>query len=310
MLKDLFTFSRNERKGIIVLLALMFIVLIAPTVYKSMSQPSKRDYSEFLKIIEELETLNLSKQNEDIDITHRRTSSNTAIKKLQPFDPNSISPDELINMGFSARLSNTINNFRKSGGIFSKKEDLKKIYGITDALYNEIEPYIIINQTSNEEKTQFQNMAGISHEEIHSKQKARKHFEPELININQADSVELTKLKGIGQAFSRRIIKYRELLGGFHSTEQLLEVFGIDTLRYNSIKENIITDNQIRKININTAEFDELYSHPYITKNVANSIVMMRKQHGKYKSVEEIKKSALIDENSYLKIYPYLKVNE
>jgi len=286
----------------------MFIVLIAPSIHRSMSQNEKRDYSEFLKIIEGFEE-QVSTISEEATISKNHNGKEIRnLYKLKPFDPNTISLDELISMGFSARVSNTINNYRNSGGIFSSKEDLKKIYGITESIYYEIEPYIIIQESFVEEQNDPKKSNKQKHFNIHKENKTTNSQVTLLININEADSIDLTKLKGIGQVFSNRIIRYREMLGGFHCPEQLLEVFGMDTLRYNAIRDNIIADNQIRKININTAEFDELNRHPYITKSVANSIVMIRKQHGKYKSIDDIKKSDLIDDNTFLKIQPYLKV--
>src|SRR3569833_3197280 len=53
-----------------------------------------------------------------------------------------------------------------------------------------------------------------------------------VIELNSADSAKLTELKGIGPSFARRIINYRNRLGGFINKEQLKEVYGMDDDRY------------------------------------------------------------------------------
>jgi competence protein ComEA len=308
MLKDLFTFTKNERNGIIVLLFLMLLVIFAPAAYRRISESSPKDYSEFVKAVEEFEKARLAKLDEEKPIEISKSAFEVESFNLDFFDPNSINHAELIQMGLPERLCNTIMNFRKSGGEFSQKEDLRKIFGMTDNIYYQIESYIIIP-----EKAESKNI----NSEVLAERKLKNNnsdFEnPTLhlrININMADSTELTMLRGIGQVFSNRIIKYREMLGGFHSPEQLLEVHGMDTVRYNAIKEFIFTEGNIYAININSAEVDDLLKHPYINRNIANSIVMLRKQHGKYKCVEDIKKSALIKDDFFIKIKPYLKIDD
>jgi DNA uptake protein ComE-like DNA-binding protein len=97
------------------------------------------------------------------------------------------------------------------------------------------------------------------------KKKAGPVRPPLMIEINTADSAQLTKLYGIGPSFAVRILKYRRLLGGFFSVEQLLEVFGMDSIRYAGIYEHVYADaSGIRKISVNEAEFKALLKHPYL----------------------------------------------
>jgi competence ComEA-like helix-hairpin-helix protein len=129
-----------------------------------------------------------------------------------------------------------------------------------------------------------------------------------VLNLNTADSIELLKIKGIWPALAGRIVKYRKQLGGFLAVEQLKEVYGITDTLYLQFKPNItITTISIQKININTASINELKMHPYIDYKVANSIFLIRKNHGMYKKVEDIKKSDLINDELFSKIAPYLK---
>mgnify|MGYP005850213789 CR=1 FL=1 len=125
------------------------------------------------------------------------------------------------------------------------------------------------------------------------------------INLNTADTTELMQLRGIGSTFANRIIKYREKLGGYFTTEQLLEVYGFDSVKYNTIKEQIfIEDGSIRKFNLNSAEVKELVNHPYIDYKLANAISKQRFKK-KFESVDELKNVYLVNDSLFRKLAPY-----
>ncbi len=129
----------------------------------------------------------------------------------------------------------------------------------------------------------------------------------EIIEINTADTLAFSSLPGIGIGYAKRIIKYRNLLGGFIHINQMKETYKLPPeIIDNNLSYFSIDSSQISKININIAGDSILRNHPYIDWKVANSIVQMRNVHGKYKKVSNIKKSVLIDEKLFLKIAPYL----
>ena len=128
------------------------------------------------------------------------------------------------------------------------------------------------------------------------------------VKINAADTTGFKSLKGIGSYYSNKIVKYRSALGGFTSVEQLKEVYGILPEVIDQNVNRLILDSvNIVKININTCETADLKKHPYISWNIANSIVQIRKSREAYKTIEEIKKSDLVNDEIYRKIAPYLK---
>jgi len=129
------------------------------------------------------------------------------------------------------------------------------------------------------------------------------------ININQADSLAFSTLNGIGPIFSSRIVRYRNWLGGFHSKEQLLDVYGIDSMLFNHILPHLmVSSSDVKKMNINTTNFSSLASHPYITKSIANSIIKYRNHHGNFTSLAQLKLIPLIDEDLFRKIAFYLTI--
>ena len=130
-----------------------------------------------------------------------------------------------------------------------------------------------------------------------------------IVDINTADSTEFRKLSGIGEVYSSRIVRYRNWLGGFHHTNQILEVYGIDSALYSTLEPNLtVSTNSIKKININSCTWKSLSSHPYISKKVASSIVKYREHHGDYKSLNDLKLIPLIDEELLRKIAFYLEL--
>jgi competence protein ComEA len=202
------------------------------------------------------------------------------------FNPNQLPDDQWKQLGFSEHQVSTIKHYEAKGGHFYKKEDVQKIYGITPDDYQRIAPYIKIP----------------GDEYIANKAKPGV-----LIEINGADSAKLMQIRGIGPAFALRIIAYRERLGGFLNKEQLKEVYGIDTVKYAQIKNEIsINPAAITRLKINEVDFEELRKFPYLTNKQTNAIIQYRKQHGDYQSIGDLKNIVILDENILHKIAPYI----
>lgn len=119
---------------------------------------------------------------------------------------------------------------------------------------------------------------------------------PLMIEINTADSAQLVRLNGIGPSFARRILKYRGMLGGFFSTAQLLEVYGMDSSRYNGILENIRIDTSlIEKIPVNEADFRTMLHHPYLDYETVKMIVNYREHVGPITCSDTLRKVIAYD---------------
>ena len=132
-----------------------------------------------------------------------------------------------------------------------------------------------------------------------------------LLDLNVATKEELMALKGIGPIYAKRILAYKDILGGYISVDQLGEVYGLKDHPeiIESLKpEIVVSGTGIEKVDVNSAEWKDLVKHPYIDEKVANSIVRMRETHGPYEVLTELKESHLIDEGLYAKISPYLMV--
>lgn len=131
-----------------------------------------------------------------------------------------------------------------------------------------------------------------------------------IVELNTADTLDLQQLYNIGPTFSRRIVRYRTLLGGFVNKGQLLEVYGMDTARYADILPYITIDTAaVSKIDINTATIDQLKRHPYLDYYQAKAIVRLRESQGLYQNIGDLLNVALIDQQTFSKIAPYITCN-
>lgn len=127
------------------------------------------------------------------------------------------------------------------------------------------------------------------------------------IDINRADSLHLLPLPGIGPVYAGRIIKYRNLLGGFVSVEQLEEVYGIPGETVELIKDHIHFDTSvIRKIPLNDATFKELLKHPYLEYEDVKAIVNYREFEGTIQSFQELRDNFILQDSLMDRVLPYL----
>jgi len=204
------------------------------------------------------------------------------------FDPNTASYDTLLLFGLNKYQAGNIIKYRNNGGSFRKPGDLIKIYGIDSAFFNEIENHILINRQA---------------VNANEKQVAA----PVLLELNSADAGKLEKLSGIGPVFAKRIIKFRDLLGGYHSKKQLLEVYNLPEETYSKIEPMVFTDStRIKKIRLNFAGYADLLRHPYLGKEDVKRIIDFREKNGAFSSPSELLKNEVLNKEEFEKIEPYL----
>ena len=143
-----------------------------------------------------------------------------------------------------------------------------------------------------------------------SKPKNRTEVKIIYINMNTADTNQWKSFNGIGSKRANRIVKYRRLLGGFVSKNQLSEIYGLSDSLIEEIKPKLMLDSlKLNKININDASKKELATHPYISWNLANAILNYKVQHGDYDSLSKIKQIHLVNDDLYRKIVPYISLD-
>jgi len=135
-----------------------------------------------------------------------------------------------------------------------------------------------------------------------------KFAEGTVIDLNSSDTLALMKIPGIGAAYAKRIVSYRNLLGGYYRLEQLQEVYGMYEELYEKITPFLQADtSEITSIQVNTASIDKLRSHPYINFYQAKAIVEIRKKKGKLENINELHLLEEFTEEDLERIKPYFK---
>ncbi|WP_304516790.1 ComEA family DNA-binding protein [Cecembia rubra] len=128
------------------------------------------------------------------------------------------------------------------------------------------------------------------------------------IDFNEADSVVLQIVPGIGQTMASRIVKFRENIGGLHQKEQLLDVYGMTPEIVEKLFDHFLFSPAItRKLDINDLDIQELAKHPYISYGAAKVIVAYREQHGPYKRAEDLLQIKIFNQDWVDRLLPYLE---
>ena len=300
-LREYFTFTNRERRGILVLSVIIILLFFWLYFYDSFIKTPRVDFTSFEKEVEKYNASTTKDSSPEVaaNTNYEFETPEKTKPELFKFNPNNLPIAEWEKLGLNKKLIHTIKNYEAKGGKFKTKNDLKKIYGFTDGIYNSLQPFILLPDS----------LPAFSRTVIGS---ALSSFGGGIkgggvIGLNSADSLQLLSLPGIGPSFTKQIIKYREILGGFYNTEQLFEIYGFQKETYDKIQHQIQADEQlIKKININTCDVNILKSHPYIKYHLANLIINYRQQHGNYNTLEDLKKIAVMNDSIYRKIIPYI----
>lgn len=178
------------------------------------------------------------------------------------FNPNVVSVNDLRRLGFSLKQAESIDNYRKKGGKFRRKEDFAKSYVVADSVYRRLEKYIDIP----------------------------------LLDINRADSAEFDALPGIGGYFAAKMVEYRSRLGGYSCKEQLMEIYHLDNEKYSRFSD-LITVGEPAPFRLWTMPADSLKLHPYIRNwKIANAIVLYRDNNPRELwTVEGLRNAGILD---------------
>ncbi len=317
LLRQYFGFRRAEINGFMVivvgLVALCLWVLLVP--YMVQPPYSARQDAQDRQALDSL--LHIWKANAAQEVTAEKPKSTTpalAEATLFNFDPNTLSKEGFEQLGFATFMAERIIKYREKGGKFRIKADFQKLYGLQEKDYQRLHPFILL-PAEPEKRAEKSNaapgaksFAKSDSASSNSFAERKKPFELLPFDINQADTTQLKKVKGIGSAYALRIVKFREALGGFHSVGQLQEVYGLkeealaELMKYAQLP----AEAAYQKIRINTASVDSLALHPYVRSKMAKLVVAYRNQHGAFASADDLLKIRALKKEEVEKLLPYL----
>ena len=318
-IRDYFAFNQSETKGFLFLIFLIFALIASVFIFDFLPDKQQANKTIDPKKVEEMmakiSVKEADKKSKFYDKYENKfekfdnESHEARTIKLSPFDPNQASQEQLEELGIAPWMAKRIINYRTKGGQFRKKEDLQRIYDFPADLYTKLEPYITLP-----EKPASGGFAPFPKSEINSEVKTatttptRESFKPVAFDLNRADTNDLKKLKGIGSKLSARIIKYRDMVGGFYSENQVKEVFGLDsTVVEEILKFATIKNPSLKKIKINEVTVEE-FKHLYIRPYIAKSIIAYRQQHGNFTAKKDFEPIKLLDAKTLDKIFPYFEL--
>ena len=225
--------------------------------------------------------------------------------RMQMFDPNTVDSMTLLHLGFKPWQAKNMLKYRAKGGKYRKKEDLKKLYGMTDSMYLALTPYIYIKDSIVVDSARIDSVRTDSLPRWNSTKKDT------ILNLRTADTTELKLIRGIGSYRAKMIVRYREQLGGYAQVEQIMEARGMDKVIADSILPHFYIDSVVvNKIPINHIRPEVLQRHPYLNFEQAKAIYEYRRKHIRIKSAEELKKIKGLSPTDIEKISIYLDFSQ
>ncbi len=240
-------FIKSENRGavVLILLILLFqIIIFSFSIFINNNETIAMEVSQIdcncENEVSNNESYSQSKANKLI-----YPDSNPKLKKnsrsLFKFNPNTICKDSLVLLGLSEKQAQVYLNYRSKIKRFKSKDEIKQIYVISEQLFNSIEDYI--------DEQSF------------------------VVELNSADSTTLITLPGIGPYYAKKILDYRDRVGGFFCKEQLKEIYGIDSSRFNKFSNVVYADSlRIEKRSIDLLSKEDLERNPYLDRYTASYI--------------------------------------
>ena len=293
-LKTYFEFSREQRGGIIALVGVILVLQLGFYFFEEtaiqINNPEKQKW--------------LAMQS---DFDALKTDKGKMGFKVYPFNPNYITDYKGYKLGMSIQEIDRLLAYRKENKYVNSALEFQAVTKVSDSLLKVISPQFKFPDwvKGNKERTKYVDYKSKPFSKFANKEKVV------LIDINKATQEDLIKIYGIGEALSKRILNFRESIGGFGSMEQMNDVWGLSPEVIDKLKANfkIVWTGNLKKVNINNASLKELAQFPYFKYPLAKEIVIYRSMNGDFKNIEDLTKiKAFTVENANI-IALYLDFN-
>lgn len=273
--------SKRLERGTTVWLIICILIVFTPRVYMLLNPPERSYYWEY----------NAAEKVFKKSFQTRRLSTKSTVQLWKSCHPKELTSKDWQQLGLSPKQAASLLKYRDKYGLNSLQQmqqirvlDQYILNQIKDSLRFEKEVYISTNKSD------------------------QKVIAIQKLDLNSASIEELVALPGIGSYTAEKIIQYRQRLGGFISLDQLQEIKGLNPDMILKMTSFLQILSKAQPIALNAVSIERLKQHPYLTWNQANSIIKMRQQLGSFNSIEQIKQSVLIDEQTFEKLKPYLSL--
>lgn len=237
---------------------------------------------------------------------------------MSEFDPNTVDSVSLIGFGLSPKQVRTFLNYRRAGAVFRTPEAIGRVYTLTDEDVSRLLPYVRIGADYSRKETPKHTYerkpakASAAPDTVRTNGAEWKRNFPEKfkrltkVDPNTADTTLLQRIPGVGSWISRNIVEQRKRLGGYHSVGQLLEVkyFSPELLEWFEVDT---AATRIEAFDINTASFQRLNSHPYISYEQTRDLLRHIRLYGKIADIDALRRTGIFTEEEVVRLQPYLK---
>jgi len=298
MWKDFFYFTKTERIGFYTLIILIFVALLiywsVPYIIPSAQINGEMDEEAYNRFI-----ASVHQREKDWDFNDYYVHKKKEII-LAPFDPNTADSITFTRLGLQPYIARNILRYRAKGGKFRTPESFAKVYGLSPDQYKMLAPYIYIGDSYLKKKDSLQQFSAKTDRDT---LKYYKYPEGTIISLDEADTTELKKVPGIGIGTAKRIIAYRQLLGGFYKVSQLQEISHISP---ELNKWFILKKEPIHRLNLNKFSIERLTAHPYINFYQAKVITEYRKKKGAIKSLKDLSLYEEFSAKDFERLTPYI----
>ncbi|MBQ9558419.1 MAG: helix-hairpin-helix domain-containing protein [Bacteroidaceae bacterium] len=295
--------SSSERRGLLVLSAAIILILMVTLLALltrasgSSGQDGRQSSSDFVRHTERPTPKYYAVEERDVETF--------------PFDPNTADSTTLLRLGFSPSMVRGMYRYRAKGGRYHEPADLSYVPGMTNELWDRISPYIRIDRkyqyVTPQPRTARPHAMPSGHEQTYVRDTVRypvKMRVGETVELNQADTSALKKIPGIGSYYARQIVRYRQELGGYTSTDQLQEIDGMpeDVGQWLRLDASLV-----QPIDVNHATKNQLLRHPYLRTYRARAIWDYRHNFGPLRGIDDLRRLPDFTEADIERLRPYLE---
>lgn len=286
----------KEEARVMVLCALMLAIGVCISLVVLRCHDDKDELPEA-----DNETLTTLQHKWNAHTSHDRRGKEIELTPF-PFDPNHADSATLCRLGLKPWQVSNMLKYRRKGGRWRSADDLQRLYGLSKSQFEQLRPYVRIAEA--DKRKVYERAEWQSNYEHEPRPKTEKFAEGVTLPANTADTTALKHIPGIGSYYARKIVDYRERLGGFVSTSQIGEIEDLPA----GITRWFVLDkaDKPRQLRINHATFKQLVRHPYLSYEQTKIIVTHIRQYGAIRSWRDLQLYKEFTQNDFKRLAPYI----